>query len=389
MVPVFSPCNYHRNLFFVARIICLAWVGLAFLPVTEGFAVDDSCEREVLKYCRGQGQTYQDAKRSMECLKKNRDKFLGECGVYIDEVLGGFESQRPCLEDSLRLCGIDLVKMAAKDPSQNYMEKVNECMIMKWDELSPGCREENRVVFDAIGLGEEEIKKEGLRLKERDKRRGFVWVKGKAVMAQAREGDLIWYAAKVREKKILDRYPFCPEVKGKGLEVQDAWRKGDCFYKVKAPWGGGVIEDLKKSGMLEKITDWGIRRQGLIKTDQIIREIVEKYTSNCPERFDLDVTYYSYQNEKFAVSCDGKHGYDTCQEGYLRSSYDDGFFGCVKYASCEETNPRYIDVGGGCFECEAGGCVDYERWVELGVGAICKVNYKDPAKTPACKPYQE
>lgn len=156
---------------------------------TEGFADDDSCAREVSKYCRGRGETYQAAKRHMECLEKNRDKFPGECGAYIDEVLGGFEQQKPCLEDSIRLCGLDLVKMAINQEDQ---EKMQECMIMNWDELSSGCREENRVVFDAIGLGDEEIKKEALRLKERDKRRGLVWVKGKAVMAEAREGDLIW-----------------------------------------------------------------------------------------------------------------------------------------------------------------------------------------------------
>jgi hypothetical protein len=128
----------------------------------------------------------------------------------------------------------------------------------------------------------------------------------------------------------------------------------------------------------------------------MIKNIIEKYNMVCPDRFELDVAYYGYKKEeKFEVYCEGKSGYDICQDGYEKSYYDKfsdrdpGYFGCVKYASCQETKSEYSDWGRTkCLECNAGGCVDYERWVELG-GAICKVNFKEPSKTPPCKAYEE
>ena len=138
------------------------------------------------------------------------------------------------------------------------------------------------------------------------------------------------------------------------------------------------------------------KHESLVRALSLVVNILDQYNQHCPENFETEIWLESKLINNVsqpigygAVMCQRKD-YDTCREGYVKSYYSTyGYFGCVKYASCEETNPRYIQVGDGCVECEAGGCVDYERWAELGVGTVCKVNYKDPARTPACKPYKE
>mgnify|MGYP001558953410 CR=1 FL=1 len=246
------------NRVFLARVFALAMT-LWSLPST-GFSQDsDSCDQQVNKYCRGDGETYQEAKAYMECLRRNRGKLSGECGTYIDEVLGEFERSKPCLEDYLKLCGIDLVRMQIREPRQGEEEKVHECRILKWDEFSAGCRQEYQDSMEALGWGEEEIKKEAARLKAREKVRGLVWVKGvlKPVMAEAREGDLIWYVAKVRKKKVLDRSPFCPKVKGQGLKLIDNPRMGICYYLVTAPWEKELIRKLEMANVMHDLPVWG------------------------------------------------------------------------------------------------------------------------------------
>ena len=203
--------------------------------------------------------------------------------------------------------------------------------------------------------------------------------------------------------------------------------------------GGGLIQELKKNGILERISSAGFRSdlrnvlmyEGLYeegafqsrlqwsdkdKAQQLLKEkerydkevakmtvnlrIIEKYNSYCPEGFEVDVSNYNFppRHEQY-VTCERKDGYDSCKKGYVKSYHKvawakedniDGIFGCVKLASCKETNPKYEEgakEGFDCPYCEAGGCVDGEKSHELPVGVLCRVNDRDPEKTPPCAPY--
>lgn len=138
------------------------------------------------------------------------------------------------------------------------------------------------------------------------------------------------------------------------------------------------------------------------------KKILDKYSGYCPNNFEAEVNISVklnsnkiVQNDKFSgITCQKKNNdFNTCLEGYVKSYYDYGYFGCVKYAGCKETNPRYIKAGDGCVECDAGGCVDQDMFYRLNlderkesyqfnVGTVCRVNYKNPANTPACPEYR-
>ncbi len=125
--------------------------------------------------------------------------------------------------------------------------------------------------------------------------------------------------------------------------------------------------------------------------------IAEKWSINCPEGFEVDVSNYNFppRHEQY-VTCEGKGGYDNCPEGYVKSYHNkagtthtlDGYFGCVKLMDCDETKGEYKAWGGyfTCSTCYAGGCLDYAMSKKLGLGGLCRVNYKDPNQTPPCPP---
>ena len=406
---------------FGAVILGLGMLGfilLSHVPETGAeIEQEQECHAQMRKFC--EGNLEQNVGEFHRCLESHLADLPQSCQWEWKQLVEMHKREMAaCGDDYRKLCGIDKDKLKAADYEQ-AAEKITACVGENLGLLSDGCWEFVKETSGPLleGMDREKLRREAL---QKTQRRKKVKVKGKGwVTAEAQEGDVIWYKAKERQRKIVDRYPFCPEVKDKGLELVDAVNMGTCFYDVTSSWEQELLEKLEKAQILKDLPAWsgGMRnyfnqlsqseRTALngnreIRAVSFLVKILDQYNGYCPEGFKTEVYTSTQLIDKIqkrtgyaGITCekvrmDGERF--SCQEGYQKSFYDKfsrnrGYFGCIKYASCEETNPKYAVAGGGCVECNAGGCVDYEMSEELKGWAVCQVNYKDPGKTPPCPEY--
>lgn len=438
---------------FKIRVVCLFFLMDPFLLFQPCFSADmQVCEFAVKMYCKDKKiSNYKDSRRYIECLKKNTANFSAQCREEVQEMVKEYEEEiEPCVKDYLNLCGVDLIKGSPRD------ESWWGCMVKKWDQFSAACRKQNEIILELSGMSEDELAQANQHSK--DSRPVQIKETSQTATALLQEGDLIWYPAKIKVKKIIERYPFCPPVKDKSLKLTNAPQKGSCGYEVTAPWQEELVKELRDKNVFDFIDNSGARNSIRIfhqsqrdyfqrkKSDDaeynewvnamsIIEAILDKYSVNCPRQFEADISnrrnfskearnFLKNYDQKFRphlkgsdpqphemkemeklgwkpqwvssvqyVTCEGKTGnYDECPEGYQKSHYSQGYFGCVKLESCHETNKSFYDLYDtdrifSCAFCSAGGCLDQDVSHQLD-NILCKVNYKEPVNTPECPEYR-
>jgi hypothetical protein len=182
----------------------------------------------------------------------------------------------------------------------------------------------------------------------------------------------------------VEEYEFCP-VQDKGLKRYINYRQPSCGYEVINNWKREFIKDLKDKNLLTKIDHWGLLNRSDVNND--ILEIVKEFSSRCPANFSLDINNSPDSKNQF-VYCT-KVSF-SCPPWYRTSPKKDGdFFGCQRYASCEETNPLSYEIDDPryCALCPAGGCIDHTKtetdWSENKIG-YCRVNEANPQQSVGC-----
>ncbi len=386
---------------FDAVILGLGMLGfilLSHVPETGAeIEQEQECHAQMRKFC--EGNLEQNVGEFHRCLESHLADLPQSCQWEWKQLVEMHKREMAaCGDDYRKLCGIDKDKLKAANYEQ-AAEKVTACVGENLGLLSDGCWEFVKETSGPLleGMDREKLRREAL---QKTQQRKKVKVKGTGwVTAEAQEGDVIWYQPAKRNKKVLDRYPFCPEVKGKDLEEEHNTSMGICYYVVKAAWGEELAKELINANLLAEIDHFGIHRgANLLNQNPSMEDIITKYSVNCPEGFHAEVYNDKYRNE-VTITCEKtRQGYETCREGYVKSYYEDGYFGCVKLASCQEMNPGFVEFGKGCVECDRGGCIDQDMFNQLNrneqdntyqyiVGPVCRVNYENPENTSACSEY--
>jgi len=182
-------------------------------------------------------------------MRERLSQLTPECRKEGEETVEVYENARPCIKFVNKRCGVDFLNSIPETDEQN--EKELRCLLMSWEGMNDVCRKFWRPqvalylagIDNPILLTDEDIEEAVAKAKETEARlkaRGKFKVAGtgKTVVAEAREGDVIWYKVGEKKRTVVDSYEFCPPIKGKGLEVKHNANMGVCYYKVTAPWGG-------------------------------------------------------------------------------------------------------------------------------------------------------
>ncbi|MCK5580157.1 MAG: hypothetical protein KAJ18_02675, partial [Candidatus Omnitrophica bacterium] len=330
-----------------------------------------------------------DAGGVVRCLEEHMDKVSSACAEDIKKNIEKFDRQTDhCRAAVKEYCGYKL--NIRKPPSRKRAEKLSKCLIMNWDRLEEECRQYVRMSIPFFVLMEPGLEERAREMREKKSRERKVRINGKKVTVVKEEGDDVWYRAKIVDREVVDAYELCPEVDLEGLKPS-AWN-GWCSYSVKASWSKELIEELRGAGLLGFINDNGLYNGGIIRNKDQILEMVEQYSYNCPEGFKVNVYYHERWKIKAHVACSDnlEASYHGCDEKYVYTGTEKKFFGCQKFAECNEMDPKYVAYGDSerCGYCQAGGCMDHtmkdvgHRGIKL---LYCRVNKKDPKTYPYCE----
>ena len=323
-----------------------------------------------------------DASGAIRCLEKNIDKLSPACAEDMRKNIENLDRQTDhCRAAVKEYCGYKL--NIKKPPGRKKAEKLSECLMMNWDQLGEECRQYVRMSIPFFVLMEPGLEERAREMREKKSRERKVRINGKKVTVVKEEGDDVWYRAQIVDRKVVDAYELCPEVDLEGLKSEVSIG-GVCYYDVKARWTKDIVEELREAGLLDFINNHGLYDGGILRDEEQILGIVEQYSHNCPEGFNVDVI--NYFNGTQQVICGEKESRD-CKQEYVHTKKK--FFGCQKFAECNEMDPKYVAYGDPerCGYCQAGGCLDHGmKGVSRGIDLLyCRVNRKDPKTYPYCE----
>jgi len=228
---------------------------------------------------------------------------------------------RNCGKSFKKTCGWDIVQRLSKDDKDKAQE-IFECVMAHWDDYSGQCRDYVRKSVPFMGVVEQDLQA-AVDKKKRERGKKKVTIGGVEVAIIAQEGDVIWYEADVRKKKVIDQYEFCPEVEGVGLELISGKPRSSCSYKVVASWRDELLDKLIQTKLIEKISYDGFRGiQGFLDVNPDIKAIIEPYNNLCPSYFHVDVFNNNFNNTQ-GVLCQriGMGGGYNCPGNYVWCSY--------------------------------------------------------------------
>ena len=341
------------------------------------------CEAEYQEHCR-EAVAKEDAYAISQCLKNQIDKFSPDCQKQSKGFTQQYETlRRNCRDVYRKTCQWDIDKKPSEDVKE--AQELFECVLAHWDEYPPRCQDFIRQSVPMFAAIEQDIDTE---LWKRERQKPMkIKVAGvtKTIKVEAQEGDIVWYEAELKKKKVLDEYEVCPELpKESGLEMETNENQGTCYYRVKAPWGGNLIKELMDSGLLAKIGYHGVQVPGGYFSGENldVKKVIEKYLSNCPEEFGLEVVNDTFRNTQH-VTCERIKKIFYCKKGYVEFGLSEGYLGCRRLAECAESGEGYVEFGNEkqCAVCYAGGWVDQDRTYP---DTVCKVNVKNPEDETVC-----
>src|SRR3989338_7154860 len=316
-----------------------------------------------------------------QCLKKNLAKIPAECQASAREQIKKYgEYGEGCGKDVKKLCGYNLNSLFP--PDQKKAQKIYSCLIANWKKLSEGCQAYVRVSIPFFPIIEEGLQEqEWIDLRQNPKKKVKIAGTDKTVDAVLQEGDVVWYEAKLIERKVVERYPFCPEVKDKGLKLMINHNSHTCYYEIKDEIKQKVIMELRSQNLLERVDYLGARRLKSAQDEGVV-VILDKYSTKCPQGFFIDV-FNDHDTNNQQVLCKPKERQDCDYSNGWRTSYPkEGMLGCKRLPKCSDMNPSYhdFDYQQFCAECFAGGCLDLKKSQNYtdDPQMYCKVNTQDP-----------
>ena len=223
-----------------------------------------------------------------QCLKKNFAKIPAECQASAREQIKKYgEYGEGCGKDVKKLCGYNLNSLFP--PDQKKAQKIYSCLIANWKKLSEGCQAYVRVSIPFFPIIEEGLQEqEWIDLRQNPKKKVKIAGTDKTVDAVLQEGDVVWYEAKLIPRKVVERYPFCPEVKDKGLKIIVNNLAHYCVYDVVDEMRKKVLNELKNLNFLEKIDYLGVRDWPSTQDKNVVA-VLDKYSSKCPDGFWIEI----------------------------------------------------------------------------------------------------
>ena len=368
----------------IVMVFLFSGINMSFVSAQVEDNWMDRCQQENEKIC-SQMVDVDNFQKQMNCAMENKSQFSLECQRLLEKSIEQYNAFKEGCEKELKeYCGARLSDLVAEGSGQNM-----QCLLEHWGWFLQICQ---RIFVEQLPYVES-LRDEG----DLERYTSFRYEyskkvlpgNGKMVKVVREKDGVTWYLADLIKKDITEEFEFCPEVADKGLERGINAYYLSCSYEVIAEWKNELIERLVSTDLAERITYIGLRNPGNEITDPEVLEIVNSYEKNCPAGFEVDFINSVNRNEK-RVYCKRKKWFD-CPAGWYKTKPKDGkFFGCRRYASCEEVNPDSFEIGNPkyCAVCQAGGCINTSKIRtgdnEFQIG-YCQVNAENPVQMPKCE----